>query len=301
MRWVRDYKPEPEKGRLFRRALIITLAGNIVLAVTKAIAARLSGSAALFADAANSVSDVAYSVMMVLGLWMAQRPPDIGHPQGHSRFEPLVGLMVTFSMAFAGYEAARNSIERFVVGGETIQMGLPVFVLLFAAAVKAGMFGSIRSIAKKVDSPTLSTTAADNLSDVLTSAAAFVGILGSSLWPVLDPIAGIVVAVWIFRAVYNAGKENLKFLTGAGASEETRQQIVEVAEKVPGVLRVHHMMTDYVGPKLVIELHVNMDGAMTLSEAHLVSDEITRRLQELPDVDRAYVHIEPDGWEDEKP
>lgn len=299
MRWVREYKPEPEKSRLFRQALIITLGGNILLAASKGIVASLSGSAALFADAANSASDVAYSLMMVLGLWVAQRPPDLSHPQGHSRFEPLVGLMVTFSMTFAGYEAARNAIERFMGGGERIELGLPILVLLFAVAVKAGMFVSIRAIARKVNSPALATTAADNLSDVLTSAAAFVGILGSSLWALLDAVAGMIVALWIFRAAFNAGRENLKFLTGAGASEELRQQIVKIAESVPGVIRVHHMMTDYAGPKLVIELHVNMDGAMTLTEAHLISDEISQRLQKLPDVDRAYVHIEPEGWDDE--
>ncbi|TLN03731.1 cation transporter [bacterium] len=298
MRWVRDYQPEPERGKLFRRALIITLGGNILLAVTKGIVAAMSGSAALFADAANSVSDVAYSLMMVLGLWMAQRPPDISHPQGHGRFEPLVGLMVTFSMAFAGYEAARNSIDRFITGGAAIELGLPILVLLLAAGVKAAMFIAIRNIAKKVNSPTLSTTAADNLSDVLTSTAAFIGIIGSTFWPLLDPIAGMAVAIWIFRAVFNAGRENLKFLTGAGASPELRDQIVQVAESVPGVSRVHHTMTDYVGPKLMVDLHINVDGAMTLSEAHIISDEVIRRLEELPDVDRAYVHIEPDGWEE---
>lgn len=298
MRWVRDYRPEPERSNLFRKALIITLGGNILLAAAKGVAASLSGSAALFADAANSVSDVAYSLMMVLGLWVAQRPPDISHPQGHSRFEPLVGLMVTLSMAFAGYEAARNSIERFIAGGSSIELGLPVFVLLMSAGIKAAMFVAIRSIAKKVNSPTLSTTAADNLSDVLTSGAAFIGIIGSTLWPLLDPIAGMMVAIWIFRAVFNAGRENLKFLTGAGASEELRQQIVEIAESVPGVLRVHHTMTDYVGPKLMVDLHINVNGSITLSEAHLISDEVSYRLQQLPDVDRAYVHIEPDDWDE---
>ena len=64
--------------------------------------AYISGSVALYADAANSVSDVVYSLFMVVGLWMAQRPPDLSHPQGHSRFEPIIGLLVTASMAFRG-------------------------------------------------------------------------------------------------------------------------------------------------------------------------------------------------------
>ncbi len=111
MRWVRDVAPQPVTAALYRRAIIITIVGNILLASSKSIVAYLSHSVALYADAANSVSDVIYSFLMVFGLWMAQRPPDLSHPQGHSRFEPLVGLMVTLSMTFAGYEAARAAIE----------------------------------------------------------------------------------------------------------------------------------------------------------------------------------------------
>src|SRR5574340_1178485 len=109
MRWTRDYQPNPEQNILYRRALVVTMAGNLLLAAGKGIVAWLSGSAAIYADAANSASDVVYSILMVVGLYMATQPPDMSHPQGHSRFEPLVGMAVTFSMAFAGFEAARNA------------------------------------------------------------------------------------------------------------------------------------------------------------------------------------------------
>lgn len=299
MRWTRDYHPQPDQHRLYTRALWITLVGNLLLASSKGVVAYLTGSVAVYADAANSISDVFYSLMMVAGLWMAQRPPDESHPQGHSRFEPLVGLVVTMSMAFAGYEAGRASIARFIAGGEVIALGLPTIVLLGSATVKAGMFIAIRSIGKKLASPTLATTARDNLSDVLTSMAAFVGVLGSTfISPLLDPIAGLAVAVWIFRAVFNAGKENLGYLTGAGASTELRQRIVAIAEAVPGVLRVHHTMIDYVGPKLMVDLHINVDADLPLRETHAISDEVIQNIEALPEVDRAYVHIEPDDWQD---
>jgi cation diffusion facilitator family transporter len=297
MQWVRDYQPQPGRDRLYRTALIITLGGNIFLAVGKAIVAYLSGSVALFADAANSTSDVFYSILMAIGLWVAQRPPDLSHPQGHSRFEPLVGMLVTFSMAFAGYEAARASIDRFITGAHAVEPGLPTLILLFSAALKAGMFVAIRRIASMVSSPALNTTAQDNLSDVLTSIAAFLGVLGSRfIHPVLDPIGGLLVAAWIFRVVYNTGRENMNYLTGAGASEELRHQIVSVAESVPGVLRVHHTMTEYVGPRLVVDLHINVDGNMPLVQVHAICDEVIERLESLGEVDRAYVHIEPDDW-----
>jgi cation diffusion facilitator family transporter len=294
MQWIRDYKPDPKAAGLFRRALVITLGGNIILAAGKGAAAYLSGSAALYSDAANSISDVLYSLLMVLGLWMAQQPPDIGHPQGHGRFEPIVGLLVATAMTFAGYEAGRTSIERFLGGGLAVALGWPILALLVSAAVKAAMYSAIRRIASQVASPTLHVVAQDNLSDVLTSAAAFIGVLGSHfLHPLADPIAGVLVALWIFRAALSAWKENLRYLTGAGASREIREEIAAVAARVPGVLDVHQVITEYVGPRLVADLHIDVDGSTPLFEAHRISDDVRAKLEELPEVDRAYVHVEP--------
>lgn len=298
MRWVRDYVPQPDAGRLYRQALIITILGNVFLAISKGIVAYFSGSIALYADAANSVSDVVYSFLMVFGLLAAQRPPDLSHPQGHSRFEPLIGLMVTVSMGVAGFEAARAAVERLIHGPVQIEPGLPTLILLMSAAIKSGMFFKIRQIARDLASPTLGTTAKDNLSDVLTSLGAFIGALGSTfIHPLTDPIAGFLVAGWIFRAALMAGKENLNFLTGAGASAELRQQVVDIASSVPGVQRVHHTMTEYVGPRLVVDLHINVAGEMTVNNAHDIADEVIQRVEKMKEVDRAYVHIEPEGHE----
>ncbi|MDX9864372.1 MAG: cation diffusion facilitator family transporter [Anaerolineaceae bacterium] len=296
---VRDQTPNPEEKRSFRKALTITLAGNLVLAAGKAYASYITGSVALYADAANSVSDVLYSLLMILGLWLAMQPPDISHPQGHSRFEPLVGLAIAGSMTLAGYEAGRTAIERFINGGAAIDPGLPTIVLILSAAVKVGMFFAIRRIARELRNATLETVAKDNFNDVLASGGVFLGALGSSLInPLLDPIAGGLVALLIFKSAFVAAKENLSFLTGAGASEEMRQQIIETARAVPGVEDVHHVMTEHVGPKLVVDLHINVDGSLPLIESHKINDTVIEAIEALPDVDRAYVHLEPDGWKD---
>jgi cation diffusion facilitator family transporter len=294
MQWIRDHKPDPERAKVFRTAMIITLSGNILLAVGKGIASYVTGSTALYADTANSVSDVVYSLALVVGLWLAIQPPDISHPQGHARFEPFVGLVVAVMMGIAGYEALRTSINRFLAGGAAIELGLPTIILMASAVIKTGMFFIIRNKARKVNSPSLSITAKDNLSDVLTSLAAFLGILGSDLInPLFDPIAGLLVALWIFRAAFEAGKENLSFLTGAGADEELREKIIDTAKGVKGVGKVHHMMSDYVGPKLIVDMHINLPGEVTLDEAHDVTDRVIEALEDLPEIDRAYVHVEP--------
>ena len=298
MKWIRERQPDPDQAKTYRIALFITLGGNILLAVSKGIITYFSGSIALYADTANSVSDVIYSVAMVVGLWVAIQPPDISHPQGHSRFEPLVGLIVAAMMAIAGYEALRSSFARFIEGGSVISLDLPSLILLISAAVKAIMFFVITNLARKVSSPTLRATAKDHLSDVLTSIAAFVGILGSNLiHPLLDPIAGLLVSIWIFKSAYEAGKENVGYLTGAGADEALRQKILKTASNVEGVGNIHHMMSEYVGPKLVVDIHINLPGGASLNEVHDVEDAVIQALEDMPEIDRTYVHVEPLGVE----
>jgi len=296
MRLIRDYEPKSELSRQFRHALVITLAGNVLLAIVKSIAARMSGSSAIYADAINSISDVLYSILLVIGLWLSQQPPDITHPQGHSRFEPFAALIVTISMAVAGAEAFRSSVARFMEGGASIALDWPSLALIFGIVIKVFMFNSVSKIGKKIASPGISAAARDNLSDVFTTIAAFIGILGSNfLTPLLDPLAGLFVAIWIFKNVWTTAKENMRYLTGAGADEELRQKLVDAVQEIEGVENIHHIITDYAGPKLVVEMHINADGEISLNESHLICDKATAALETLPEVDRAYVHVEPIG------
>ena len=297
MRWIRSFHHQKQSLILFQRAMLITLTGNIFLAVIKAFAAYWSGSSAMYADAANSVSDVLYSILLVIGLWMSQQPPDLNHPQGHSRFEPFTALIVTLSMAFAGFAAGRSSLVRFIEGGESIVLGIPLIVLSVSVGIKTIMFILIRKIARETASPGLEAAAKDNISDVGTSFAAALGILGSQfIHPLLDPTAGIVVALWIFKAVFDQARENLRYLTGAGADSETQKKFLEAVKKIDGVEDVHHIITDYAGPKLVVDMHINVDGEKSLNQAHVICDQAIEVLAAFPEVDRAYVHVEPIGY-----
>ena len=195
MKTVRDYQPAEQTRKWYVRAFYITIIGNLLLVAIKAVVASLTGSAALYAETANSASDVVYSLLMVFGLWISQKPPDHSHPQGHSRFEPLVGLLVTFSMAFAGYQAASASISKLLAGGIAVKPGLPTLVLVITAITKGFMYYTILQLSQKTQSPALHATAQDNLTDVMTSSAAFLGILGSYyVSPMLDPVAGLLVS-----------------------------------------------------------------------------------------------------------
>jgi cation diffusion facilitator family transporter len=158
------------------------------------------------------------------------------------------------------------------------------------------MFVIVNRIGKKVNSPGLGAAARDNLGDVFTSLAAFFGILGSNyLNPLLDPLAGVFVALWIFRNVWTTAKENLNYLTGAGADDVLREKLINSVQQIKGVENIHHIVTEYTGPKLVVEMHINADGGLTLNQSHALCDLATEALEKLPEVDRAYVHVEPTG------
>ena len=291
---IREFKPDKNKGVQFRKALLVTVIGNIFLATLKGVAAYYSDSAAIYSDAINSVSDVVYSLFLIIGLSISQKPPDSDHPQGHERFEPLMGLIITISMTLAGAEALRSSISRFISDSHEITFGFSIIALLISALTKTGMFFLIRNIARKILSPGLDAAAKDNLSDILTSLAALIGILGTRyIHPILDPIAGVLVSLWIFKSAYEVGKENLGFLTGKSPDEELKNKILTAAESIPGVEGVHQMVTEYVGPKIVVDMHIDVNQNINLKAAHEISDQVAEAIQAIPEVDRAYIHLEP--------
>jgi cation diffusion facilitator family transporter len=294
---VRLERLDAGRQRLYRQAIWITLTGNVLLAAAKGTVAWLSGSSAVLSDAANSISDVLYSLLLAVGLYLAQQPADESHPQGHSRFEPLVSLVITIAMGVAGIAALREGILRFLNGAMAIEPGWPTVALAGSVLVKVVMFLLVGRIGRLAHSPAIRACGRDNLSDVLTSAAALVGVWGSDLiHPLFDPVAGVAVSLWIFRAMWGILSENLGYLTGRGARPELTEQIISAASTVPGVLEVHQVIADHVGPQLRVDMHVDVDGKIGLDQAHTIADQVQAQVEALPAVDLAFVHVEPTGF-----
>lgn len=295
MKTFSKMRGKPENNPLIFRALRITCFGNLFLAGTKFIVSRFYASSALYSDALNSISDLVYSLMLLIGMTIALRPPDPSHPQGHSRFEPLVGIVIALSMGWAGFSALINAIEKIRFGVEPFSIVEPILTLAFSALVKGLMYLSIRRIADRVGSAVLRASATDNLADTVTSFTAIIGIILTSFgFPLADPIAAITVSLWIFRAVYGVVNENLGFLTGAGISDEEREEIYQIVIAIPGVLNVHQLIGEHIGSKHVLDMHVNIDGEMRLRDVHALESLISAKLRAAyPDIERVYIHFEP--------
>jgi cation diffusion facilitator family transporter len=291
---VRRSITNPERQRLYRQAIAIAIIGNVILAVSKGLAAWSSGSSAVLSDAANSLADVLYSLLMGIGLYLAQQPADRTHPQGHSRFEPLVSVLIAGAMGLAGFSALRQGAIRFLGGAQAVQSTWAAMVLIASALIKVGMYFLVRRLGAQSQSPAIQASAKDNLSDVLTSAAALLGVWGSRLLhPLFDPAAGVLVALWIFRNTWEILYENLGYLTGRGAPPELTEQIVAQASTVAGVLDVHQVIADHVGPELRVDMHIDVDGELSLNRAHAIADQVQSEVEELSAVDLAFVHVEP--------
>lgn len=291
---VRTDVANPVRQRLYRRAILVAIVGNALLAGAKALVAWMSGSSAVFSDAANSLSDMLYSLLMGLGLFLAQQPPDESHPQGHSRFEPFVGLFIAAAMGAAGVTAIWRGIERFLQAGQAIAPGWPTMVLGSAAVVKFGMYLVVKRLGQQARSPAILASARDNMADILASLAALLGVWGSRyLHPLFDPAAGCVVALWIFRNTWEIVWENIGYLTGRGASHELTDTIMRAALEIPGVIDVHRIIAEYVGPRLRVDMHINTDGKISLEHAHAIGEQVRERIEALPDVDLVFIHIEP--------
>jgi len=294
---VKQVRRQPKdrlRWSLYRRATLIAVIGNVVLATAKGVVAWTTGSSAVLSDAANSLSDSFYSLLLAAGLYVARQPPDETHPQGHSRFEPLVSLVIVAAMGVAGFSAVREGVARFRAGGVAVPPAWPTVVLLGGGLIKLAMYKVVNDLGLKASSPAIRATARDNLADVIASSAAWLGVVGSSVvHPLLDPVAGIAVALWIGRAMWEILYENLGYLTGRGAPAEVTDRIIEAASAVAGVVDVHQVIADYVGPELRVDMHIDVDGEISLHRAHEIAERVRERVESLPSVSLAFVHVEP--------
>jgi len=294
IRRIESTRASPQVRETYYRAIAVALVGNGALLVLKGYAARISGSSALFSDAANSASDMAYSLLMASGLWLALRPPDRTHPHGHERVESLVSVAIGVFMALAALEALRNALDALQGRFADPYAGWVVMVPMATALIKLMMYTRVRQLGQSVQSPAILATATDHLTDIYTAAVVLAGVLGARFEvPQADPVAGLLVAVWIFYQAARVGLDGLGQLIGSGGSIETEQAVIDAIAAVPGVLGIDKVIMEHVGPRLRVDIHVYVDGSTPVSEAHHISHAVREAVQALDGVDHAFVHLEP--------
>ena len=288
-----------------RRIGLVVLGVNVALALAKGGAWYLTGSLAVGSEAVNSVADAVYSLVVVLGLYVTTQPPDFEHPHGHERIEPFVSLFVAVGVFAAGGAVLWQATTTVLRGGSAAAAGLPgVAVLAGTAVVKYLLYRKCLAIGRERNSPAVVATAKDNRNDILTAVAALVGVAGAAAgYPIFDSVAAAVVSLGILYTGVEIVRDNVNYLVGAAPPEELREEIVGRALGHPEVRGVHDVIAHYVGPEVDVSLHVEVEGDMTLTQAHDLESDIIHSIREMPEVDDVFVHVDPKElgeWKGEK-
>ncbi|MDS0283386.1 cation diffusion facilitator family transporter [Haloarcula onubensis] len=287
-----------------RRVGLLVLGVNLALALLKGAVWLTTGSLAVQGEAVNSAADTAYSLVVVAGLYLTTQPPDFEHPHGHERIEPFVSLFVAAGIFAAGGVVLFQAGQALLSGDSTVTQGpYAVGVLVLSAAAKYGLYRYCLAAAADANSPALVATAKDNRNDILTAGAALVGVVGASAgYPLLDPLAAGVVAVGVLYTGYEVVRDNVAYLVGAAPPEDLRREILERALAHEQVQGAHDVIAHYVGPEIDVSLHIEVEGELTLYEAHDIETEVIQSVQSLPEVDDVFVHVDPKElgeWKDD--
>jgi cation diffusion facilitator family transporter len=291
----------PERGgrsaRAIRRITWIGLIGNIFISTLKFFVGIVGSSQAIVADAVHSLSDTITDAAILVGVRFWSPPADECHPYGHSRIEAIVTAGIGCILAFVALGIGYRGIT--TVRDEHIdQPGMIAFTgAIISIIIKEILYHWTLSIGKREKSSALMANAWHHRSDALSSipAALSVAIAAfSSELSFIDHIGAIIVSLLILHASWKIMKPAFVELSDSGAPSQIKNLIHAVSSETDNIEDVHAIRTRRMGSGILIDLHITVDGDMSVSRGHDVSEEVKRRIQEkVPNVLDVVVHIEP--------
>lgn len=274
---------------------------NLVLFLFKLLAGLLTGAVSIMADAFNNLSDAGSSVVTLIGFKMAGKPADTEHPFGHGRIEYLSGLFVAMAILLMGYELLKSSVDKILRPEELEFKVISVVILVAAILVKFWMAHFNLKLGRKISSEAMKATAADSLSDCISTGAVLAGLLIYGYFQVnLDGYIGLVVAILVLVAGFNAAKDTIQPLLGSAPDPEIVQQIHELVLSEPMILEIHDMVIHDYGPgRRMVSLHAEVAYDVDILAAHDVIDNIEQKLEEKFQYE-ATIHMDPVITDDEE-
>ncbi len=280
-----------------RRAGWVGLISNISLAAAKGIAGYLGNSQAVLADAVHSLSDLVTDVAVILGVRYWSAPADEEHPHGHARIETLITVVIGLALAAVAVGMGVEAIRGLQRGIDRAPTGIALAAAMASIVVKEVLYRWTARVGRRVRSPATIANAWHHRSDAISSlpAAVAVGVaLIDPEWAVVDRVGAVVVCFLILQAAWRILSPALNELVDRGAPAADRRRIEALALDVPGVESAHALRTRYVGSALSVDLHVEVDGALSVAEGHAIAVRVRQvLLDDGPDVADAVVQIEP--------
>lgn len=275
---------------------------NFLLLVFKFVAGIVGHSAAMLADAVHSLSDFVTDIIVIVFVRISGKPEDEGHDYGHGKYETLATAIIGLILFLVGIGILFNGAKSVIasIGGETL--AAPSMLALVAAGLsillKELVYRYTIHESKRLNSQAMVANAWHHRSDAFSSIGTLVGIGGAiclgERWRILDPLAAIVVSIFIMRVAVQLLKPCVDELLEHSLPAETENRILEIIRSFPEVSEPHHLRTRRIGNHLAIEVHIRMNGNTPLVEAHALASEIEQKLKDEYGVETHIgIHMEP--------
>jgi ferrous-iron efflux pump FieF len=286
-----------EGVRLRKWATYASVSTAVVLIVAKLMAYFLTDSVSLLSSLMDSTMYAFASIVMMIGVHHAVRPADEDHRYGHGKFEALASMTQAMFIAGSGVFLIFESLHRFV-NPQIIQNSMiGIWVMIFAIIMTFLLLGFQRYVIAKTNSVAIAADSLHYKADLLINLAVIVAIVLSkfTLWPYFDPVFAIAIAVILMRGAWEIGRQSIDILADKELSQEQRDRIYEIVLATPSVLGMHDLRTRTSGLQDFIEMHMELDGSMSVSDAHDISDQIEDLLHaEFPNAE-VMIHQDPHG------
>ena len=302
---MKERKEKSEEAAREAGIYRVTLVGsvvNLLLLVFKFVAGILGHSAAMLADAVHSLSDFVTDIIVIIFVRISSKPEDEGHDYGHGKYETLATAIIGLVLLFVGFGILWNgatSIWDFWQGGELKEPGmLALWAALASILFKELLYQYTVLKGRRLNSQAVVANAWHHRSDALSSIGTAVGIGGAILlgeqWLVLDPLAAVVVSLFIMKVAIQLLVPCVEELLEKSLPAEVEEKIKQEILAFPGVTSPHHLRTRRIGSSYAIEVHIRMDGQITLEEAHHTATAIENRLKsEFGSRTYINIHVEP--------
>ncbi|MEE4257554.1 MAG: cation diffusion facilitator family transporter [Bacteroidales bacterium] len=285
------------------RASWVSITGNALLAVLKITVGMIAGSMAVVADGIDSAGDILTSVITLITAHIMSRPPDIRYPYGYERADSIASKALSFVIFFAGAQLAISAVTKLIEGGpENIPSLFAIWVIILSLAGKVLLAIYQFRVGKKTGSTMLVANARNMQSDVMISLAVLTGLVFTVVldMPVLDSITALAVSFWIMATAIRIFFQSNRDLMDGMDDPELYKKLFEIINNVDGAYNPHGARIRKSGNKYVIETHIEVDGNLTVTEAHKIAHQVERKIVNgIDDVYDVIVHIEPYGNDEE--
>lgn len=281
------------------RVSSVSILGNVALSVIKLIAGIVANSGAMISDAVHSMSDVISTFVVIIGYNFSSKGSDKDHPYGHERLECIAALFLSAILFVTGAGIGLEGFNK-ILEGNYGQLAIPGAIALVAAVIsivfKEWMFWYTRHAAKTINSSSLMADAWHHRSDALSSVGSFIGIFGARLgFPILDPIASVVICLFILKAAFDIASDAVDKLTDKACDEKTVKEMIKLIERQPGVVNIDEIKTRLFGNKIYVDVEISVDGNITLNETHDIAQNVHDVIEhQFEHVKHCMVHVNPD-------